>query len=291
MTTPTPAQMQANFNADLKKLEEAAEAYEKAVAEEKAAEKEYKEVILAKLRSLKSAAAIMVYLEMYVFQNSAPPGTPGADASIFGQFNDKLNIRGKELDVNSYLTAVHNDLQKMVDSDSPDPIVVKNVADDLDSILTDLTGNNPSLGDALKDALGASASEITTTDRNLRNQFYIKGDDKFNPPVVPTPKDPSGYSYHFVWGEPSDVFLTNFAEMEKSMKLPGDQYDATGAYKALTDNFNAMGSMTQSINAAVNEQITQITKFMQVVLGFYENGLLKPQMTMINASIANQRPG
>ncbi|PIS02077.1 MAG: hypothetical protein COT85_08040 [Chlamydiae bacterium CG10_big_fil_rev_8_21_14_0_10_42_34] len=285
------AGMQDAFNKDLNGLEGAAKAYEAAMKEQEAAEQRYKDVILKKLDSLKSADAIMVYLQMYVFQSSLPPSDPNSDASIFGIFGNKVGIEGKELNVNSYLTAVHNDLQKMVDSDSTDPEVVKNVAEDLNKILDDLSGKG-SIGNALKDALGSSAGQIFDTDKALRDQFYIVGDTSgYNPNPIPNQPGPDGkYTYHFEYGGASNGgCLTTFAEMQEYMKKTGNQFDAAGAYKALTDNFNSMGSMLQSINSAVNEQINQLTKFIQTLLGFYQNGLLQPGMKLSNVAINNQR--
>lgn len=268
----------AQFNADFDKLKDAAAAYEKAQEELKAAEQAYKDTVLKKLDSLKSAEAILAYLISGVFENSEPPTSKTADATIFGIFGDKLGLKGKALQVNSYLTAVHNDLQKLTNSDSSDPIIVKDVADDLDSILHELKTNT-----SLQDAMGPDAlSNMESTDQTLRNQFWIAGDDANNP---------TGDDYYFTYGDGKPPKITNFKEMQDLMKEPGDKLSATEAYKHLSDNFNADTSMTQTMNSAVNEEINQLTSFIKTIQGFYMNGLCQPQMKLSNAAIQNQARG
>lgn len=278
---------QDDFNTDIDKLKAAAQAYADAQAAEEAAEKTYREVILAKLDSLKSAEEILVYLQLYVFESSTPSSDPTSDACVFGIYGDKMNTQGKALQVNSYLTAVHNDLQKLVTSDDSDPNTVKDVATDLNQILDELK-KDPNLKAAMDPS---SYTNMMSTDTTLRHEFYIEGDTSgYNPDKNADPS--KGYTYHFYNGSDATqqgLYLTSFKEMEDNMKLPADGKQATEAYKAQTDNLNSDSSMTQTVNSALNVQINQLSNFIKQVEGFYENAILQPSMKLINQVISNTK--
>jgi hypothetical protein len=293
MTSP----MQDQFNTDFNNLNNAVADYQAAMAAEQQAEENYKNIILKKLDSLKTADQILVYLQLYVFQNALPPGDPHADDSLMGIYGDQVGLQGKGLEVNSYLTAVHNDIQKMVNStggdgsSSPEQVVA-NVASDLNSILDELTGK---VGGLSKVMDPSALANMNSTDLALRQQFYVAGDTSgYNPTWVPDPTAPgASYTYHFVVGEtdPDQHYLQTFDEMQADMKAPGDSKEATEGYKSLTDNLNSDTGMTQTVNSELNEKINQLTNFIKTLLGFYQNGLLQPSMKLSNVAIQNQTRG
>lgn len=253
------------------------------------AQNNFKNIVLKKLDACRTADQILVYLQMYVFQNSLPPSDPHADDCLFGIYGDQVGLQGKGLQVNSLLTQVHNDIQKMVDSGSDDAQVVTNVSNDLDTILDELHGKVGNLPGAMdKTAL----TNMISSDFTLRQQFYTTDPDHqtYNPAPIDAP---TADSYHFVVGDSgsTSVFIQNFKEMEDAMKGTGDEYFATEGYKALTDNLNAGTSMTQTVNSELNEKINQLTNFIKTLMGFYENGLLQPGMKLANVAIQNQTKG
>jgi hypothetical protein len=293
----TPQDMQDRFNKDYWALVGnqatgeigAAQVYQNDLEALTTAQNNYKSIILQKLDACRTAEGILIYLQMYVFQNSLPPSDPHADDCLFGIYGDEVGLQGQALQVNSYLTAVHNDLQQMVDSDSPDVQVVENVIGDLDSLLDSLKNDLP-----LQHSMDPTAlANLTSTDQALRNEFWGDGDTTHNPPSVADPTT-SGYSYHFVWGQYSPgygYYINNFHDMETYMKQTGDKDEATEGYKNLTDNLNSATGMTQTVNSEINEKINQLTNFIKTLLGFYENGLLQPTMKLINTAIQNQSKG
>lgn len=284
MTIPTAQSMQDQFNNDFDALmgpSGAADQYGAAVSGEADAQNYYKDVVLKKLDSMQSADQILVYLQMYVFQNSLPPSDPHSDGSVLGIFGDQVGIQGLGLKVNSALTAVHNDLQKMVDSGdtvSNDPTVVANVASDLDRMLDAFKNNK------LIQAMDPTClTNMTADDTALRSDIFVNGDTSgYNPTE----------NYHFVVGDPNDTtHLHTYTEMQDDMKAPGDVDGATEAYQNATNNFNSNTSMTQTVNSALNEKINQITNFIKTVMGFWQNGLLQPAMKLDNVAIQNQTKG
>lgn len=301
---------QTQFNNDYASLTDAVQQYQAAAEAEYNAQLAYND-ILTKLKACTTVDQIMVYLEYYLFQSSLPPSDPKSDGCIFGLENDKMAMQGKALAVNSYLTAVHNDMQNIINSDSSDPQQVKNVADDLDKMLSNLDPKNPNglfQSFSFTDSQGKqvtlggpldsqTASDIFSNDQKLRNEFYIAGDTSgYNPAI--NPYQPSGYqyTYHFVYdpSQPtSPFFLNSFQEMQQVMQTPGDNPSvigneaATAAYNNLTNNLNSDTSLTQTVNSALNEKINQLTNFIKTLLGFYQNGVLQPQSKMINAAIQN----
>jgi archaellum component FlaC len=232
-----------------------------------------------------------MYLQMYVFQNSLPPSDPHADDCLFGIYGDEVGLQGQALQVNSYLTAVHNDLQKMVNSNSSDTKVVDNVAEDLNSILDELNGKVGALPQAMDPT---ALTNMISSDTALRNEFWVYGDTSgYNPAWNPNPEQ-GGYTYHFFYRDgtpPGDTWIETFADMETYMKQTGDPQEATEAYKNLTDNLNADTGMSQTVNSEINEKINQLTNFIKTLLGFYENGLLQPSMKLTNVAIQNQSKG
>ena len=297
MTTPTAQSMQDQFNKDFDALmggSGAADQYGAAVSGEVDAQTYYKDVVLKKVDSMQSADQILVYLQMYVFQNSLPPSDPHSDGSVLGIFGDQVGIQGLGLKVNSALTAVHNDLQKMVDSGdtvSNDPTVVANVASDLDRMLDAFKNNK------LIQAMDpTSLTNMAADDTALRSDIFVYGDTSGYNPTPNDPKNPdaAGNSYHFIVGGPQNPdpnYLTTYTEMQADMKLPGDIDGATEAYQNATNNFNSNTSMTQTVNSALNEKINQITNFIKTVMGFWQNGLLQPAMKLDNVAIQNQTKG
>lgn len=282
MTSPA----QDQFNTDFQKLIDAANQYQQAEAEMKQAEDYYKSVVMQKLNAAQSVDQIMYLLETLVFQSSGSPADPNADGCLFGIYGDQAAQYGQGINVSGILTQVHNDISKLVTSGSSDPATVKDVADDLDKVLDQLK-NNP----ALKDALGLSLSDIQTTDTALRDQFYVKGDDAYNPTYNPDPTT-NGYTYHFVYDPSVDPkndpnYTYTFADMEARMKLPSDQAQATEGFDSLTKSFSADGNDTNTLNSAINVQLNNLLKFVQTLQGFYENGILQPQMKLSNVAIQN----
>jgi hypothetical protein len=295
-----PQTMQDQFLSDNQKLLDAANQYNVEAGELQTAQDNYKNIILKKLDACQTADQILVFLQMYVFQNSLPPSSPHADDCLFGIYGDQVGLQGQALQVNSYLTAVHNDLQKMANSTGSDGSysdeeVVGNVAKDLDSILDELNGKNGSLLPGAMDP--TSLSNMLQTDTTLRDQFYVYGDTSgYNPtPIDPSNPDAPGNTYHFVVNGPNPTndtfYLTSFTEMQQDMNAQGDAKGATEAYKSLTDNFNSDTGMTQTVNSVINEKINQLTNFIKTLMGFYENGLLQPSMKLSNVSIQNQTRG
>ena len=229
MTAPTPSDPQTDFNNDLGALNAAAADYAAAEAEQAAADKIYQEQVLTKLDSLKDAFQILAFLIYFVFQNTEPPTNPTqADACIFGLMGNQVGIKGKALAVNSLLTKVHNDLQKLVDSNDTTTTDVKNVASDLDKLLKDFQ-SNPNLKQAIDPT---TFQQMQDTDLTIRHQFFINGDTSgFNPPENSDPTK-NGYTYHFTDGTES-FYLHSFGEMQNNMKTPGDTNEANEAFKTL----------------------------------------------------------
>jgi hypothetical protein len=300
MTTP---QMQQAFTKDNGDLMAAAGQYVVAQSQEKTAETNYKDIILKKLDACQTADQILMYLQMYVFQNSLPPSDPHSDDCLFGIFGDQVGVQGKGLQVNSLLTQVHNDIQKMVDSGSDDMTVVSNVQADLDTILNELHVANGASGDLASAMDPTALGNMESSDFLLRQQFYNPNDSTgytdsdgkfvaYNPTWDGT-SSPTADSFHFTVGGTagSSYYLQTFSEMETDMKGTGDDKFATEGYKALTDNLNADTSMTQTVNSEINEKINQLTNFIKTLLGFYENGLLQPGMKLANVAIQNQTKG
>lgn len=316
MTVPNTQDMQNQFESDNQKLLDAAAQYRAAWDEEQAAANTYKANILKKLDSLQDADQILVYLQMYVFQNSgmpsydpANPTATSSDSCLFGIYGDQLSTQGQALDVNGYLTAVHNDIQKMVNSNSTDPEVVHNVATDLDTMLNELK-NNPDLkGDpqpanpdpktppVYPGAVDQSTlSNIISADTAMRSDIYDATDTGSG--YNPTPADPSdpnkpGSTYHFTYGVTpqgggSANYITNFAVMQQWMQDPNHSTFATEGYKNFTDNLNSDAGTTQTVNASLNESINQLTNFIKQLTQFYQNALLAPPMKTIDSAIQNQ---
>jgi hypothetical protein len=240
---------------------------------------------LKKLDAAQSVDQIMYLLETLVFQSSGSPADPNAGGCLFGIYGDQAAQYGIGINVSGILTQVHNDISKLVTSGSSDPATIKDVADDLDKVLDQLK-NNP----ALKNALGLSFDDIQTTDTNLRDQFYIKGYDAYNPTSNPDPTT-NGYTYHFVYDglKPTQDpnYTYTFADMEARMKLPSDPAQATEGFDSLTKSFSADGNDTNTLNSAINVQLNNVLKFIQTLQGFYENGILQPQMKLSNVAIQN----
>jgi hypothetical protein len=288
----TPPDPQTQFDTDWANMMSAASEYQAAVTAEEQSKAEYQSM-LVKLKACTTVDQIMVYLEYYLFQNS----NSQSDGCAFGMFNDDISVQGKALKVNSYLTAVHNDMQNIINDDnySNDPQQVLNVANDLDKMLNTLDTNplfNPKLGGGACLFDQSTWQQLRTNDVNLRNEFYIQGDASgYNPPVNTPPQDPNEpytYTYHFTYGVPESSYLcSTFEEMQERMQAPGDQSQATEAYKNLTNNLNADTTLTQTVNSALNQKINNLTNFIKVLMGFYENGILQPQTKMINAAIQN----
>ncbi len=297
MSTPLPVPPSTDpnyqFVIDYNKLLQTANDHAQAVQDHTDDYNYYHQVVLVKLDSLKTVDQIMAYLEAYVFQNSSTdPKT--SNGTILGLFGDDVSTDGKSLSVNSVLTQVHNDIEKLTSNDSTDPVlgpqIVKDAALDLDSVLDSLK-NNVNLQGSIDPT---SLLNFQSTDTTLRDEFWIQGDDANQPAWNPTPVS-GAYTYYFIEGTtPSPApasgpwYNTSFGEMQNNMKAPGDLNDSTEAYKGLTDNFNADASMSQSINAAVNEQLNQVTNFIKTVLGFYDNGLLQPHAKLVGVAVQNE---
>ncbi len=300
MSTPLPVPPSTDpnyqFVIDYNKLLTSANDHAQAVQDHDTDLANYRTIVLVKLDSLKTVDEIMAYLEAYVFQNS---GTDPAHTNdtILGVFGDDVSTDGKSLQVNSVLTQVHNDIEKLTSNDSTDPIVgpqiVKDAATDLDSILNSLK-NNVNLQGSIDPT---SLLNFQQTDTTLRGEFWIQGDDANNPTWNGSPTPGASDRYYFIEGTtptppPTDPsapwYDTSFGQMQTYMKQPGDQNDSTEAYKGLTDNFNADASMSQSINSAVNEQLNQITNFIKTVLGFYDNGILQPHSKLVGVAVQNE---
>ncbi len=277
------AKVKDTFSDDDQKLKDAIAAYAADEAEEKQAEATYKQVILKKLDSLKTADEIMVYLQLYVFQSE----DPNSDASMLGIFGDQVGLKGKALEVNSYLTAVHNDVQKIVDTNTSTSSVdsIDVVAGHLDDILKDLKSlPTDGTGPVDKTTIG----NLTDADTAMRKEFYIT-----NGPT-PDPKPTPG-SYYFTDGTPpgpgtAPSIINNFQQMRDLMKQTGDPAHATEAYQGLSTNFNAAKSTTQTANSGLNEQVNQLTNYIKQLLGFYQQALLEPSMKLINVAITNGKP-
>ncbi len=288
----TTADMQNAFTKANSQLLASADQYNTSAGLLKTAQDNFKNIVLKKLDACRTADQILVYLQMYVFQNSLPPSDPHADDCLFGIYGDQVGLQGKGLQVNSLLTQVHNDIQKMVDSGSDDAQVVTNVSNDLDTILDELHGKVGYLPKAMD---GTALTNMITSDATLRQQFYNPNDPdgfdghSYNPTYI---DKPTADSFHFAaGGGTSSAFLNTFQQMEANMKVPGDKCFATEGYKALTDNLNAGTSMTQTVNSELNEKINQLTNFIKTLMGFYENGLLQPGMKLANVAIQNQTKG
>jgi hypothetical protein len=131
-------------------------------------------------------------------------------------------------------------------------------------------------------------TQLTTTDISFRKMFYIANSDS---PYNPTQGDGT-YLFEYT-GSPGNLnapTLTSFREMEQYMSKPGDVKQAAEASKGLTDDLNTDGSMTQTVNAKLKEQVSQLTTFIQQTISFWQNAILKSPMTLINAAITNQIP-
>lgn len=299
-----PQTMQDQFVQDNKSLMAAADKYNQDSTDLDTAQYNYKHIILKELDACQTADQILVYLQMYVFQNSLPPtdthtkNVKDSDDCLFGIYGDQVGIKGQALQVNSYLTAVHNDLQKMMNSTGPDGSipdaqVVDNVAHDLDKILDELNGKRGNLQPAMDPT---ALTNMIQADTALRGEFYVYGDTSgYNPtPNDPNNPDAAGNTYHFVVNGPQNPdpnYLTTFTEMQADMKLQGDIKGCTDAYKNLTDNLNSDTSMSQTVNSEINEMINQLTNFIKTLMGFYENGILQPSMKLSNVAIQNQTKG
>src|SRR5579872_2613984 len=115
----TTAQMQQKFVDDNTALMAAAAQSVQEQTDLQTAQDNYKNIVLKKLDACQTADQILVLLQVLVFQNSMPPsdthkeGTLDGDDCLFGIYGDQVGIQGQALQVNSYLTAVHNDLQAM----------------------------------------------------------------------------------------------------------------------------------------------------------------------------------
>lgn len=284
MTTPTPSQQaQSDFAKDLAALNKAADDYQADKAANSAANTEYHDKVIKKLDSMTDVFKMLSFLIFHVFQNStvASPSDSKAkqakaDGTVLGLFGDQLGIKGEALKVNSLLTKVHDDIQKITTLGGTDPQDVANVAKDLDSVLDAL--KTPALIAAMDPQ---SYAQMKETDTSLRDMFHITGSKTNNPDTKAT--------YYFTDDPNDNGHLHTFGDMQDDMKKPGDKLSASEAYKGITNNFNSDTGMTQTVNSALNEQINQLTNFIKTIVGFYENALVQPWSKLVNTAVQNQR--
>ena len=203
-----------------------------------------------------------------------------------------LNVSAAALTVQGDLTQCSNDIETQTASGSSDPNTVTEVALEEDCMLSVLTpgaAGAPSWSTSLQDAIGTQASSaLADSYSDARSEIYIEGDDQWNPA--------SGTTYYFdpnsTVTDPTQAgyHMSTFQEMDQNMSNPGDYGQATEASTEMTDDFNAITSTTQTLQATANEEITQMANNMKLLQSF-DTKLAQEFTGIITTATNNQRTG
>ncbi|MBI5272963.1 MAG: hypothetical protein HY861_03160 [Chlamydiia bacterium] len=233
---------------------------------------------------------------MFVMLEIMTSANPGDSANILGMQEDQLGIFGKGLQVQSDATNIMNDIQNTINATgetAPQAGDIDTVASKLDGYL-DALGGNPNhpeyANQALITALGGQGSPeqqaLITQLSAMRGTITEQtGDGSPNNDATDYNSLP-GTKYFDSTG--ANNTITSFYQMQQEMQQPGSAGEsATAASKILTDAGNSISSTTQSANAALNEEISQLTNFEKDVQSFY-TAFLKSIIDGNNATIQNQ---
>jgi hypothetical protein len=205
-----------------------------------------------------------------------------------------LNVSAAALTVQGDLTQCSNDIEAQTVSGSSDPNTVTEVALEEDCMLSVLkpgAAGAPSWAASLQGAIGTQASSaLADSYSDARSEIYLEGDDQWNP----TP----GTTYYFNPNASTDPtspnydpnHMSTFQEMENNMSNPGDVDQATEASTQMTDDFNAITSTTQTLQATANEEITQQANDMKLLQSF-DTKLAQEFTGIITTATNNQRTG
>jgi len=261
------------FLSDFSQLQTDTDSYNAAVAQQQQAQAAY-QAQYAAIQGLSGEE--LLYALFYLFTTQA---SEEQEAS--------LNVSAASLTVQGDLTACSNDIEAQTVStgaEAADPNTVTEVALEEDCMLSVLTpgaAGAPSWAGSLQQAIGSQASvDLSATYSDARSEIYIDGDDQWNPQA--------GTTYYF---DPNDpTYLQSFGEMQTNMSQPGDLKFATEASTQMTDDFNAITSTTQTLQATANEEITQMANSMKLLQSF-DVKLAQEFTGIITTATQNQRTG
>ncbi len=257
-------------------------------------QKQYRDVVLQKFyeicRSKTPEEALLYFLSVVVASVD-----PNNGATIIGTEEDHMGVYGKSFLVTADNTQLTNDLQNATTSSSP--VDIKTFATQLDQLLKLFDPAHGAKGPSPDpDAIQVQAcfdpsanAAIFQQLQNIRNTIYIAGDTSgYNPKAdadtvffdeTGTGKRPDGKPH-----------MKSFDEMQKNMGQKDDPGDAVEAAKTLTDANSILTSTTQSVNAALNESVSQLTGFEKNVQAFLTS-FLKSWIDQLNAMVQNANKG
>lgn len=229
---------------------------------------------------------VLLYILYFVFASLPNDQKLTSSSTMTGMKEDELGVFGKRLVVNAKITEVFNDWQTNVFKGDVN-FSLQKLADETEGLIAALQGtgqsgysgdlskafSDPTTKGKLIDTLTAMRKSIHTGSGALDGD--LKDVHCYFDATGTTPKK-----------------LKSFDEMIKNMQTKGDSDDtkAADAAKYLSDQFNMLTSIGQSINASFNVDVSRISNLLKLIQSFLAT-MIKLMQEQSKAYVTNQKIG
>ncbi|HSX38091.1 MAG TPA: hypothetical protein VLE95_04590 [Chlamydiales bacterium] len=279
------------FQDDYQNLISSCDAHASAVNQQTEDAKNYHNTVIEQMNKYlqgKNPELALIYF-LYVVMASTNPDN---NANILGLAGDQTNVLGQAMSASAGETRLSTDLQNLFSdnistSSVPENMQVGTMNNAVGQLIDVFT--NPLNKDYASVVGSFDASSRSSIVQQLKS---IQGtmQEYFSPTNADGTLNaqPSGKEDGLDNENPPK--LMSFHAMNTNMSSKDDVGHAVEASKQLTQAFQTLGSITQNINAALNQQVSQATAFTQNEQAFYSS-LMKSTLDMINQNVNNQVRG
>jgi hypothetical protein len=249
---------------------------------------------------------LLEYILWWMFSNK----DPSDDGNILGLEDDQIGITGQEIRTMGDNTLVTDALQNLTTgtgTSTPGYNDLETYTMHLDTLLDALggpQGGGPLQNNQLLDALGAQVGQedanpgtMVQTLRSklfdLRQMIYWK-DDPTNSSYNPTDPNSAYFNPENAYDPTTNpngqigYFSSQYGKygMIALMSQKGDIAKSTDAAGAVNDDMSILSSSTQSVNASLNERVSQQTSMEKSVQSFF-TAIVKDIIDIVNAVVQN----
>ena len=264
------------FVTDYAQMQADTETYNEAVAEQQQAQSDYGayyDQIQSEIAAGEDPSVILIQLIILI--------------AVYASNENEADLakQADALQVSGDVTLCNDDIQDQIASGSDDPNTVHEVALETDCMMASL---NPETGDLVAPLGETTCTTLYNLEASTRGTIYDTEDTDNNPEA--------GSTYYFTTDPNDTAHMQSFGQMQELMSDPTIEPDpsdptpdtemATDAAQLLTNNYNESVTTTQSVQAAFNVMIQQLTTQMNLEFSFNTN-LIKEQTGVTDTAVQN----